>query len=317
MLDDSNRVPLSATLPRPYTDPAHRRRLLSRNGSVGGSVAGATRNGLLWACPVTLDAVLARGAASGACPLPSAHDGYAGYYTAEGSAEASNLAEARAVVREVARGPLECGSRAGRTAPDTRPGPFAAALAALGASPALAVALQRRMADAASDALCAAAPELREVASEAVFEAAVAWSLAPGYVVLLSTPGGFGVAPPVEFAILPAALGAAAAAADAAGGAAAMAAAGEVASAVASGSVASPLLAVAAAFAATTASVAGGALATAAGRAVGERMGGVCEHVAAEEVREVAASSKGSIRFTKGSLSAARKSNKARFVLAP
>jgi hypothetical protein len=266
---------------------------------------------------VTLDAVLARGAASGACPLPSAHDGYAGYYTAESNAEASNPAEAHAVlVREVARAPLECGGRAGRTAPDTRPGPFAAALAALGASPALAVALQRRMADAASDALCAAAPGLREVASEvaseAVFEAAVAWSLAPGYVVALSTPGGDrrGGAPPVEFAIFPAASGAAAAAADAAGGAAAMAAAGEVASAVASGSVASPLLAVAAAFAASAASVAGGALATAAGRAVGERMGGVCEHVAAEEVREVAASSKGSIRFTKGSRLAARNQTK-------
>ena len=85
LLEDELRVPLVRSLHPPHSSPIHRHNILTLwpMANTKNSFGAFHGNGIYpeqsWRCPVDVSAVLERGAVSGACPLPSAHDGYQGY----------------------------------------------------------------------------------------------------------------------------------------------------------------------------------------------------------------------------------------------
>ena len=289
VLNDPLRVPLSATLPRPYTDPTHRRQLLQSS-----NVQTVEPK---WGCPLSLNAVLERGNPSSACPLPSAHDGYTAPLSSSSAnrndAVDSNHAAAAAastdIVREVARMPLTCASSSSVL---PAPGAFTQELEALGAYPELARALQSSMTEHVRTNLCESWSQHHQQrdggSSGSVHhqsqgeEVAIAWSLVPGYVVMLRGVGSnegasSGEGSALESATIPAKVGAAAYSAATMGGAAAMRLAGDAAAAAAVGT--------APATAAASSTAVADALALSVGDAIGRHMRAVCQYIATDEVR--------------------------------
>ena len=249
--------------------------------------------------------------------MPSAHDGYTAA-TSPDNSNGPNTAPAT-VVREVSRVPLTCirsnnnnngggedsfKLRGGPASLPT-PGAFTRQLEALGAYAELARAIQSTMTEHAREDLCASlrqGPHRDDGSGNSVrqphhVEVAIAWSLVPGYTVMLRGIGGSdastsgGVA--LEYATLSAEMGAAAHGAAAAGGVAALELASNVAAASAASGGAGMEIGsnVAATKQATyvkarSSGVPGGALAVYAGEDIGQHMRAICEHIATEEVHE-------------------------------